>query len=63
MVPRTKAAPEVEVLDDAEVSRRVASGELVSLRVLPPANVDPLVMARLRELAARSLRGRGSSAT
>jgi hypothetical protein len=57
--PRRKEPP-AAVLDDEDVRRRVAAGELVPMTVLGPAPVDPLVMARLRELAARPLRGRGS---
>jgi hypothetical protein len=50
----------VEVLDDEDVRRRVLDGELVAMPALGAAAVDPLVMKRLRELARRSLRGRGS---
>jgi hypothetical protein len=50
----------VDVLDDEDVRRRVRSGELVPMRSTALAPVDPLVMARLREHAARPLRRRGS---
>jgi hypothetical protein len=50
----------VDVLDDEDVRRRVRRGELVPMRATPLAAVDPLVMARLRELAGRPLRKRGA---
>lgn len=50
----------VDVLDDEDVRRRVRRGELVPMRATPLTPLNPLVMARLRELAARPLRGRGS---
>lgn len=61
--PRTtKTSRDVDVLDDEDVRRRVRRGELVPMRASQPTPPDPLVMARLRELAARPLRGRGSGA-
>jgi hypothetical protein len=61
--PRIKPADPNAPLDDEEVRRRVASGELVPMPAAPPAPVDPLVMARLRENAARPLRGRSGGGT
>lgn len=51
----------VEVLDDDDVRRRVLRGEFVPMSKVPPAPPDPLTMKRLRELAARPLKGRGGS--
>jgi hypothetical protein len=59
--PTPRKIPEaVDVLEDEDVRRRVRRGELVKMTATAPARVDPLVMARLRELAARPLRRRGS---
>jgi hypothetical protein len=52
----------VDVLDDEDVRRRLRRGELVKMHATALAPVDPLVMARLRELASRPLRRRGSGA-
>jgi hypothetical protein len=51
-------AVELEILDDEDVRRRIAAGELVPMggHVQPPPN--PGVMKRLRANAARPLRGR-----
>ena len=56
-----RPAPAVEVLDDEDVRQRVRDGALVPMPAAEAPAVSPLVMKRLRELAARSLRGRGGA--
>jgi hypothetical protein len=58
--PKTPV-PAVEVLDDEDVRRRVRSGELVPMTKAKTAPPDPLMMKRLRELAARPLKNRGGA--
>jgi hypothetical protein len=53
-------ACEVDVLDDADVARRVAAGELVSSRSLGAPPLNEFRMKQLRELAARRIPPRGS---
>ncbi len=56
--PQIKSPESDTTLDDEDVRRRVASGDLVPLREVGPALVDPDVMKRMRAAAARPLRGR-----
>ncbi len=46
---RAAPAPAVELLDDAEVAARVASGELRRLTDFGPTPVDEIAVAELRD--------------